>query len=165
MHRGVVPLMVRIMKGVVLLIVLCIAGKQRFVFVVVVFFQVVDVVEQQHAVFVSQADSALLDDVGQMFEEQKAQPSVDQLHLIDLLGVVLRVKQLSLQVRSMLHELDEIVGDVQVADDRRGKEMSGDVLGDDVNLFGQGLVVDEETRAHVALNVIHDCGIVELVVP
>lgn len=127
----VVPLRI----AVILLMVFMIVEEEMFVFEMITLLQTKDVKQKQLLVFSCEKHRALLDDSRQMFEEQKAEPSIDQIDLIDLFHGVPRVDVLILLVVETLRDVGHVVHRSIVAHHRRGEKVCGNVLGDHMDLF------------------------------
>ena len=140
-----------------------IVEEEMLVFEMVTLLQTKDVEQEQLLVLRREKHRALFDDRRQMFEEQQTEPGVDQVDLIDLFHGVARIDVLILLVVETLGDVVHVVHRSKVAHDRRGEKVGGNVLGNHMNLFEEGLVVDEESRTHVALHPGHGIGVVRLV--
>ena len=101
----------------------------------VTLFQTKDVEQEQLLVLSCERHRALSDDRRQIFEEQQTEPGIDQFGFIDLLHGVMRVDVLILLVFETLRHVVHVVHRSKVMYARRGEKVSGNVLGDHMNLF------------------------------
>ena len=136
-------MMMMMMIHVVLLEVLMIAEKQMFVLVMVGFFEIVDVDQCHFFIVMRQADGTLLNDAEQVIEEEKAESSVDEMIVFSVLykrGFRVRRRR-SRRRHAAFHE--RLAWIDETAHGER-KKVCRHVLGDHMDLFRNGFVIDEE---------------------